>query len=63
MQEFGRGFDVRNLLHMRTFYQAFPIWDAVHTELSWTHYRTMLRVESEAARQWYLSEAVLPTTS
>lgn len=24
-QEFGRGFDARNLRHMRTFYQAFPI--------------------------------------
>lgn len=57
-QEFGRGFDARNLRHMRTFYQAFPIWDAVRTELSWTHYRTLLRVESEAARQWYVREAV-----
>lgn len=58
MQEFGRGFDARNLRHMRTFYQSFPIWDAVRTELSWTHYRTLLRVESEAARQWYVREAV-----
>ena len=61
-QEFGRGFDARNLRHMRTFYQAFPIWDAVRTELSWTHYRTLLRVESETARQWYVSEAVRPAT-
>jgi len=51
--EFGKGFDERNLRHMRGFYQAFPIWDAVRTELSWTHYRTLLRVDSVAARQWY----------
>jgi predicted nuclease of restriction endonuclease-like (RecB) superfamily len=57
-QEFGRGFDARNLRHMRTFYQAFPIWNAVRTELSWTHYRTMLRLDNDAARQWYVNEAV-----
>ena len=55
--EFGKGFDERNLRHMRGFYQAFPIWDAVRTELSWTHYRTLLRLDSAAARQWYMDEA------
>jgi hypothetical protein len=62
--EFGKGFDERNLRHMRGFYQAFPIWNAVRTELSWTHYRTRLRVDSEHARQWYMNETatlVLPT--
>jgi predicted nuclease of restriction endonuclease-like (RecB) superfamily len=42
---------------MRLFYQAFPIRDALRHELSWTHYRTLLRVESEAARLWYMREA------
>ncbi|MBF0479202.1 MAG: hypothetical protein HQL26_06930 [Candidatus Omnitrophica bacterium] len=37
--EFGKGFDERNLRNMRSFYQAFPIWNAVRSELSWTHYR------------------------
>jgi predicted nuclease of restriction endonuclease-like (RecB) superfamily len=55
--EFGRGFDVSNLRHMRVFYQAFPIRDALRPELSWTHYRTLLRVESDSARQWYMNEA------
>jgi hypothetical protein len=26
---------------------SFPVWSAVHTELSWTHYRAPLRVENE----------------
>jgi predicted nuclease of restriction endonuclease-like (RecB) superfamily len=56
-QEFGQGFDQRNLRHMRGFYQAFPIWNAVRTELSWTHYRNLLSVESATARQWYMNEA------
>ena len=56
-REFGKGFDERNLRHMRAFYQSFPIWDAVRSELSWTHYRLLTRVDSEAARQWYMNEA------
>ena len=57
-QEFGRGFDASNLRNMRMFYQTFSIRDALRHELNWTHYRRLLRVESEAARQWYVSEAV-----
>lgn len=56
--EFGKGFDATNLRHMRAFYLAFPIRDALRPELSWTHYRTLLRVDSDSARQWYMNEAV-----
>jgi predicted nuclease of restriction endonuclease-like (RecB) superfamily len=54
--EFGKGFDASNLRYMRLFYQAFPIRDALRHELSWTHYRTLLRVENDQARQWYMNE-------
>ena len=56
-REFGRGFDATNLRHMRVFYQAFPIRDALRPELSWTHYRTLLKIDGEAARTWYMDEA------
>lgn len=55
-REFGSGFDERNLRHMRAFYQRFPIWNALRTELSWTHYRLLLRVSDEQARHWYMDE-------
>lgn len=45
-REFGKGFDASNLRYMRLFYQAFPIRDALRHELSWTHYRMLLRVSS-----------------
>ncbi|MCO5233053.1 MAG: DUF1016 N-terminal domain-containing protein [Chitinophagales bacterium] len=32
--EFGKGFNERNLNNMRAFFLAFPIWNAVRTELS-----------------------------
>ena len=56
-QEFGKGFDASNLRYMRLFYQAFPKCDALRHELSWTHYRTLLRIENNAARHWYMHEA------
>jgi hypothetical protein len=56
-RDFGKGFDERNLRHMRAFYQSFPIWDAVRSELSWTHSRLLTRVDNETARQWYMNEA------
>jgi predicted nuclease of restriction endonuclease-like (RecB) superfamily len=55
--EFGRGFDASNLRYMRLFYHAFPKCDALRHELSWTHYRTLLRVEEPTAREWYMNEA------
>ena len=55
--DFGKGFDASNLRYMRLFYQAFPNCDALRHELSWTHYRLLLRVENQAARDWYMNEA------
>jgi predicted nuclease of restriction endonuclease-like (RecB) superfamily len=56
-QEFGKGFDTTNLRHMRGFYLAFPKRDALRRELSWTHYRLLLRVDLPKAREWYVQEA------
>ena len=56
--DFGKGFDASNLRYMRLFYQAFPKCDALRHELSWTHYRLLLRVENLDARDWYMNEAV-----
>ena len=57
-EEFGKGFDTRNLRNMRSFYLAFPIRNALRTELTWTHYRALLRVENEDARKWYIEECI-----
>lgn len=56
--ELGKGFSVSNLKNMRQFYQLFPNRHAVRSELSWTHYRTLMRVENTLAREWYAQEAV-----
>jgi predicted nuclease of restriction endonuclease-like (RecB) superfamily len=56
--EFGKGFDPRNLRYMRAFYLAYPIWNTVCTKLSWSHHRLLLRIENQAAREWYANEAI-----
>jgi len=54
--EFGKGFIERNLRFMRQFYQTFPIRNALRSELSWTHYRVLMRVDEPNRRGFYLEE-------
>ncbi|WP_294265285.1 PDDEXK nuclease domain-containing protein [uncultured Chryseobacterium sp.] len=56
--EFGKGFNERNLNNMRAFFVAFPIWNAVRTELSWTHYRIISRVENPEHRIQYIEHSI-----
>ncbi len=57
-EEFGKGFTVTNLKYMRQFYTAFPNGHALRGELTWTHYRALLRVENDEARKWYIEECI-----
>ena len=57
-KDFGRGFTERNLRVMRQFYIVFPKWHSVCAELSWSHFRLLVRVDDENARNFYVKEAV-----
>ena len=57
-EEFGKGFDTRNLRNMRQFYMIFPNWNAVSTKLSWSHYRALIRIENPQTRDWYIKEII-----
>ena len=56
--DFGKGFTVANLKNMRQFYLTFPKSYALRSELSWTHYRLLMRVENKNAREFYTEEAI-----
>jgi predicted nuclease of restriction endonuclease-like (RecB) superfamily len=59
-QEFGRGFEAKNLRRMVQFVQAFPQPEIVATlsrQLSWSHFVNLLPLKTEAARQFYASQA------
>jgi predicted nuclease of restriction endonuclease-like (RecB) superfamily len=56
-EEFGSGFSEQSLRNMRQFYSVFPIRSALRSELTWTHYKALIRIENEDSRRWYLREA------
>ena len=56
--EYGKGFDVANIKNMRQLYLIFPIRYSLRSELSWTHYRYIMRVSNEDARTYYINEAI-----
>ncbi len=55
--DFGAGFDESNLRNIRFFYLTYPKRDALRHELSWTHYRILMRVDNPQARSFYEIEA------
>lgn len=57
-EKFGPGFDESNLRNIRQFYISYPKRDAVRHELSWTHFRILMRIENLEARRFYEMECV-----
>jgi predicted nuclease of restriction endonuclease-like (RecB) superfamily len=69
-EEFGSGFSLANLKNFRRFFLVFP--KGLHegnipadekgytvcSELSWSHYRLLMRVENPAARGYYIGESI-----
>ena len=67
-EEYGKGFDSRNLYYFLNFYKTFPnILNTVCSKsdalLSWSHYRKLLQVLDKEAREWYEKEALTQTWS
>jgi predicted nuclease of restriction endonuclease-like (RecB) superfamily len=56
--DFGKGFTERNLQAMRQFFRAFPIPHTLCAELSWSHYRLLMKIEDESRREFYVRECV-----
>ncbi|HEV3414297.1 MAG TPA: PDDEXK nuclease domain-containing protein [Puia sp.] len=56
---YGKGYNKTNLWYMRQFYRLFENPHALRGELSWTHYRLLLKVEEKSARTFYMEEATV----
>lgn len=56
--EYGNGYAATNLRYMRQFYLAFPICHTLCDELSWSHYRILMRITDAKTREWYARECV-----
>ena len=63
-QAFGKGYTKSNLHYMRQFYQAFENVHALRGELTWTHYRMLLKAERKGSsgsrtRSWSMIEQLI----
>ena len=54
--EFGKGYTIANLRNMRQFYMTFPNRYTLCSELSWSHYRLLMRIADSDARSFYTEE-------
>jgi predicted nuclease of restriction endonuclease-like (RecB) superfamily len=54
--QFGTGFSIRQLEMNRQFYRLFPITNALRSQFSWTHYRTLIRIDNQDKRDFYIAE-------
>jgi predicted nuclease of restriction endonuclease-like (RecB) superfamily len=61
--EFGKGFSAQSLWSYRQFYLEFPILSTAWRELSWSHFRMLLRVKEGQARAWYANETATQSWS
>ena len=56
-QEYGSGFSVRQLELCRQFYRVFPIANTLRSQLNWSQYRLLLRIDDGDKQTYYLEEA------
>jgi predicted nuclease of restriction endonuclease-like (RecB) superfamily len=57
-RDFGKGFDESNLRYIRQFYLTFQNRDTLRHELNWSHYKKIMKVMDEKARNFYIDECV-----
>lgn len=56
--EFGSGFGRRQIEIVRQFYRAFPIANDIRSQLNWTQYRKLTRIEDIDKRTFYIAESI-----
>ncbi len=55
---YGSGYGVRQLELMRQFYRIFPIANTLYSQLNWSQYKLLIRIEDDVKREFYIAESV-----
>lgn len=55
---YGSGFSVRQLELFRQFYRGFPIANTLYSQISWSQYKLILRLDNEDKKTYYIAETV-----
>jgi DUF1016 N-terminal domain len=58
INDYGKGYSKQNLWSFKQFYQEFPILSALRRELTWTHYKLLMRIQNPSARSFYENESI-----
>ena len=58
IKDFGNGFSEVSIRRLRRFYECYPIWSAVPTELSWSHFQELIRIDRKEERDFYETESI-----
>ncbi|MCI5815033.1 MAG: PDDEXK nuclease domain-containing protein [Bacteroidales bacterium] len=56
--EFGSGFGVRQLERARQFYRTYPIATTLRSQLNWSQYRSLIKIEDPDKREYYELESI-----
>ena len=56
--EYGDGFSTTNLWLMRQLYLTFPILHSLSGELTWTHYKVLIRIDNLDKRAFFIAESI-----
>lgn len=61
-KKYGKGYSEQSLYNSRLFYQKFSTaenFSTVWRNLTWSHYKLIMRIDNEQARIWYCNECAL----
>lgn len=59
-EKYGKGYSTQSLYNFRLFYEKFSEpknFSTVWRNLTWSHYKLIMRVTSKTARDWYCDES------
>lgn len=56
--DYGKGFSQRNIKRMRKFYQCYPKGTTMLSQLSWSHYLELIKIEDDTKRNFYMHECI-----
>ena len=56
--EFGKGFSTRNLKRMRKLYLCFPKGTTMLSQLTWSHYLELIKINDDVKRAFYMNECI-----
>ena len=56
--EYGKGFSTKNLKRMRKFYVCYPKGTTMLSQLTWSHYLELIKIDDENKRNFYMHECI-----